>query len=373
MLTVHVGLAKTGSTAIQNYLANAPTRVRRQITYLGDDNLRADEGFRVHKHRRQGRSQALSIAHRNKDVVISSESFLGSAFSMYEDARSYAMAIHKYFAEQTQFQVVVYLRPQHQWFESLYAQFVQEGNSELPDEFVGRLRQYRYASYTSLVDDLKEVLGPDRLIVRAYDSGANVVEDFLRLVSESSLSEFSASSTARANVSVNPAQVELLRRINESTTDPLIRQQGRWFFQYIAVTDAPRKFSIFPKILQTELRNHTQTDWQTLSSAVQGTRLASPEVFLRAAEKITSEAVRPAISANSNHEEIIREASRSLEVAIPILWSRNRTMQTRARRLVSQIHMGGRTGFRGLLPYMTRHTSTKIHRIRQQRPRREQR
>ena len=328
MLTIHVGLHKTGSTAIQEYLAHAPPRTARRLAYLGPDNLLGSEGFQVPTDPKRGRSRALAVLANDRDVVISSEGFLGRGWSMYANARHSALAMRDHFADHTDFQVVIYLRPQYQWMESAYTQFVQEGNCEPPEEFVGRLLETRYASYSSLIDDLISVLGSDRLIVRAYTGGTNAVADFLGLIDLPAYS--SLDFLPLANVSITPQQVQLLRRINESTNDTTLKHQGRWFFQNISVGEQSQELSVLPEDLQQELIKLTHSDWQALVTTVQGTRFAEPEEFERVAEKVADAAVRPFVGSAAHQEEIIREAAQALATAIPITWQGRNPVAKRA-------------------------------------------
>lgn len=365
MLTIHVGLHKTGSSAIQQYLAKAPPRTTRRLAYLGPDNLLGSEGFQVPTDPKRGRSRALAVLAKDRDVVISSEGFLGRGWSMYANARHSALAMRDHFADHTEFQVVIYLRPQYQWFESAYTQFVQEGNCEPPEEFVGRLLETRYASYSSLIDDLTSVLGSDRLIVRAYTGGTNAVADFLGLIDLPAYS--SLDFLPRANVSITPQQVQLLRRINESTNDASLKQQGRWFFQTISVGEKPQELSVLPEDLQQELIRLTHSDWQALTTRVQGTRSAEPEQFERVAEKAADAAVRPFVGEPANQDAVIREASGSLATAIPLVWNQNRQVKPRAQRMLSRVRNKVATDPADLLPAARRFISARVSLARQKR------
>ena len=365
MLTIHVGLHKTGSTAIQQYLAHAPRRTTRQLAYLGRDNLLGSEGFQVPTNRKRGRSRALEVLANDRDVVISSEGFLGRGWSMYANARHNALAMRDHFADHTDFQVVVYLRPQYQWFESAYTQFVQEGNCEPPEEFVGRLLETRYAAYSSLIDDLISVLGSGRLVVRAYTDGTNAVADFLGLIDLPSHS--SLDFLPRANVSITPQQVQLLRRINESTNDTTLKHQGRWFFQNISVGEQSQELSVLPEDLQQELIKLTHSDWQALFIAVQGTRFAEPLILQQVAEKAAHAAVRPFVGVPAMQDAVIREASRSLATAIPLVWNQNRQVKPRAQRMVSRVRNKVATDPADLLPAARRFISARVSLAREKR------
>ena len=127
MLTIHVGLAKTGSSSIQESLRSLPAVSRPSLVYLGDDILCSTNGFQVPRGLSKNRSQTLRVLATNRDVVLSSEHYLSSAWIMYRNAVESALEMRSLFADHADFRVVIYLRPQLQYFESLYVQWSKAG------------------------------------------------------------------------------------------------------------------------------------------------------------------------------------------------------------------------------------------------------
>lgn len=89
--------------------------------------------------------------------------------------------------------VIVYLRPQAGYLESLYAELVRHGLSLSFDAFFAAVlatgefcfnERWRFRfDYAGLLDDFAAVFGPTHIIARPYDTGAaDVVRDFLPLV-----------------------------------------------------------------------------------------------------------------------------------------------------------------------------------------------
>ena len=316
MLTIHVGLHKTGSTALQNYLRHAPRTLRRSLVYLGEDNLLGHDGFRVPSGLGGGQTRSLSVDHRRRNVIVSSEAFLGRGWSMYSNARDHALEMREHFDKAGEYQVVIYLRPQYDWFESAYVQYVQEGNTETAGEFVGRLRNAKYCRYTSLVDDLVDILGPHRIVVRAYQSGVDVRSDFLEILGVKPY-PYSPGRSA-SNVSIGPAQAEILRRINKRDLGRSNQRLARWFLQNGAMGNADGDVSVLPGTLQEQLIELTSWDWQALSIRVRETKNHASEDFQRIAKAAAEAPIRPCIAEISSRDAVLEEAIRILATALPM-------------------------------------------------------
>ena len=319
MLTIHAGLHKTGSTAIQQYLSRAPKEVRKGLAYLKarSNKFSRNDGVAIPTNPEQWRALTSRALATHRDVVVSDEGIFGSPWgdsNMYIETQERAGAISRAFAGLTDFQVVVYLRPQYQWFESLYTQMIQQGESISPDGFIAKHADSNYVSYSRLVSDLTSVLGGEHLVFRAYRPGNDVVEDFLAVIGR--VGPPVLDGARLANVSINPAQVELLRRINETGEDPTTGQLGRIFFQGKGFSHLRRDYSVFPALQQQQLLNRTKEDWEHLGAAVAQTRLAQPAPFQDIAEGIDSLTLRPFIGAPENCEEIIGETTRAFHPLI---------------------------------------------------------
>ena len=321
MLTIHVGLHKTGSTAIQRYLAQASKELGDGLVYLRARNERfsVGDGVDIPTSSEQWRSLTGKALATHREIVISHEGILGSPWGdseIYLGAKERVEQISEAFTGLTDFQLVIYLRPQHQWLESVYTQAIQQGEVVSPQTFVAGSLEAKYLRYSRLIGDLTPILGVDRLIVRPYVAGGNVVEDFLKILDRPSHLGFVGSQSE--NVSISPGQVELLRRLNGIKGTLGKDRPGRRFFQDIDVGNRGGAFSVLPEYAQEYLIKLTEEDWQILGAAVEGTRFAEPAIFRDVADKAAKVAVRPHIGAPVHQGELIREATRALSVAIPM-------------------------------------------------------
>jgi hypothetical protein len=201
VLLIHAGTHKTGTTALQTFLT-----VNRGDLATAGVYLPMAGRFAVHDGRltpghhaipfelAAGKTDALGaavdeIASRRMPVgVLSSEEF----HPLHADARALAAIGEAAGAVGYAVRIVLYLRPQPFYAESLYAEFLKGGKfpdfSEYVDEIV-RNGVYRSAfafEYGKLVDAFEAAFGTGSVVVRPYAGGRDpqqLFRDFLTVVS----------------------------------------------------------------------------------------------------------------------------------------------------------------------------------------------
>lgn len=179
MLILHIGTHKTGTTSLQATLARA-----------GDALLA--HGIRYVEAGREGRLSHNPLAwairgRRNTDIslwqdvreeladsrathVLSSEGF------WFEDPA----VIRAQLPDATEARVVVYLRRQDQYLQSLYKQTVSSGRKVDFDTWMGEMG-YR-GDYLTVLRKWAAAFGRDAIVVRPYERNGrtiDVIEDFL--------------------------------------------------------------------------------------------------------------------------------------------------------------------------------------------------
>ena len=199
---IHVGTHKTGTTAIQRFLAANRERLALDGLYYPSAGLLSDQlpGHHIVASELAGDrlfdraagtlgGVVAEIARaRPRAACLSSENFeylhvRGTALSALRDA-IVAIGYRP--------RIVLYVRPQHDYAESLYAELVKHG-MQVPfasflDDVVGdgvvrydRGWTFRF-DYTKLASGFADVFGPESVIVRAYrddGSAGSIVQDFL--------------------------------------------------------------------------------------------------------------------------------------------------------------------------------------------------
>ena len=217
---LHIGTEKTGTTTLQHFFdvnraaliekgyfvpkSLAPhsglANHERLTTYALrneklDDDLRVSAGIRsaehVERHRanveRDLREEVASIASDVATLLLSNEHCHSRLVEPDEVTR--LKEFLNSFADT--FEVIIYIRPQHELATSLYDQALKVGYFDIDVlPFADTARKLwvdrRYFEYDSLVNLWSTVFGDDNLKVRLFDRrrllNQNIVSDFLRLV-----------------------------------------------------------------------------------------------------------------------------------------------------------------------------------------------
>ena len=250
MITVHCGLHKTGSSSIQLALAHA--RVSGVVVPRpGDDQ--SDAGWRERLHR------VLDGG------VFSDEKLLGTPFDGYAQAPS-RLDIVRASLRGRPCRLVVYLRPQPDWLESVYLQGVQEGRPEGPEEFWSRVREAPLLQWSGLLDLLEADGGAQQVLVRPYGDDVDVVADFALTCG---VPGTVGRSEMRENVSISAIQAPVIRVLGaDGHLGPAECGRIRATFQHRLALGAPRGWSAFPEDIQREIRDHSRADWAAVSARV---------------------------------------------------------------------------------------------------------
>lgn len=176
MLTVHVGLHKTGSTSIQTVFGLERGHIRRKQVYLpwtdlfsGDGEIAAGNVTRI-----------VALSKRGWHVVVSSEGALGAMSTAYPRASAVATQLAQLFQD-IPLRVVIYLRPHPGWAASALGQHRREGGLTEPDTFARTLLASRGFHHATLVSDLSMALPSGSLVVRAYHPQLDVVDDLFSI------------------------------------------------------------------------------------------------------------------------------------------------------------------------------------------------
>ena len=116
--------------------------------------------------------------------------------------------------------IIVYLRRQDKWLESLYNQNIKDPVTKYSgtfEDFTERMNDS--GNYTSLLQDWMSIIPRDNIIVMFYKEmylgNENIFKEFLGLfgLDDESIDEFTLINK-RVNVSLNAAQLGLIKKIN---------------------------------------------------------------------------------------------------------------------------------------------------------------
>lgn len=308
MITIHVGLHKTGTSSIQAALDRSAASALNGGAYWGSGGMLVRNGVL-----RTGAAVEVRRLARARDVVLSSEGFLGDPWDVYSGAESVARALADCFTGHD-FQVVLYVRPQPEWVTSVYTQRIQEGGTERPEAFVRRMLAEPHLRHTELVASVVRGLGgPERLIVRPFGSTPNVVEEFFKTMDFAE--PYGGGGGPRANVSITARQVAVMRSVSQSS--PGLSRLARMAYQRERVGGADRGGSPLQESLQEELHELFQQDWARLPWSVAGTKRADPGSFELVARQNASWAPVPFVGSDLTDEAVADEALATIVELLP--------------------------------------------------------
>ncbi|MDX1744546.1 MAG: hypothetical protein R3324_01295, partial [Halobacteriales archaeon] len=237
-VVIHVGPPKTATTSIQHALTGSTDMLRAHgWTYLSTGRRspphnhrdlinalgfsRAGEG--VSDIARSLASELIAEVERAGRGIISHEAFC--RFPWLSDRQS---AFVRALVRDLNPTVVLYLRRQDRWLESLYSQFVKRGRETRSIEDVAARFGEPYMGFATSYDQMIEffrswVTSDARLLVRPFDRrtlvGGDARIDFFRLLG---IDEKGLGDRPSFNPSLGPGTVHLMRRI---ANDPAVQEE----------------------------------------------------------------------------------------------------------------------------------------------------
>ena len=246
MITIHCGLHKTGSSAIQLALRASLAAERIAVPVPGQPTS----------------VELLSSSLRRlpEDGILSDEHMLGTAFDGYKSVAS-RMAMVNDVLSGRRFQLVVYVRPQLRWLESLYIQGVQMGWMEDPGVFVERVTSSPWISWQLLTSHLVDVSRAERVVIRPYRTGVNVVSDFANVIGSRKLAA-QAYRGFRVNQSLSPRRAQLMHlALAAGVMEDRDAISMRAMLSTTPNLQDGEPESIFPVALQQEITSRYQHEW----------------------------------------------------------------------------------------------------------------
>lgn len=243
---LHIGLPKTGTTALQTFLtANAAVLERHGICYP-DLGLRySGVSFRRNAHflvqacvDKDGVRDVNRVCPEYNDT-LDRIGELGKCFKQIILADE---AIWRFSGSRKNFwprikgdfqkrgfdlRIVVYLRRQDTFVQSLYCQKIKASSTcYCFEDFLEKICKTGYPlDFSTYLDTLSEVFGKENLIVRVYEKGQyqgkekTLFSDFLSIFGLSVEDGFEVKPGAR-NISLNGTYLELRRLMNALPTSP---------------------------------------------------------------------------------------------------------------------------------------------------------
>jgi hypothetical protein len=227
-LYLHIGLPKTGTSAIQGLLFDNTEALDSSGYIYPRGTIGGDSDF-AYAHHNLARAafekdaqtwdnfQAEINSLRKKKILVSSETF--SNCRHIDQLEFIAQYLEPYNTN-----IVVYLRRQDDFLQALYQTIIVYGDKTMPfDEFFqAKLEEhdsFRAMDYYFLVNDLfASVFGKDRIILKVYEKSQlhqrNLLKDFLKTVGFFTTQDF-VLDVKNTNLSFDARRLDTYRRLKK--------------------------------------------------------------------------------------------------------------------------------------------------------------
>lgn len=252
---IHIGTHKTGTTAIQNYLqANSRTLLRQGVLYIphpqGHSALKNSDTLdeTAASRYRQYVSTTINDTGRTGDkplkVLLSWEGFSGSLIAGYTNAQAVVDNLQSAvspLAERAR--IIVYLRRQDHFLESVYSQKVHSGMTDRFESFLNKLPEDAF-NWDLFLQAYESKFGFDNVVPRIYDrrnlaTPSQHIEDFSQLtdIADSAVPDDKSDAFSKvANTGYAPEALEALRLCNQ-----VLSEEERVRVRRILKKYAPKK------------------------------------------------------------------------------------------------------------------------------------
>lgn len=219
-LYLHIGTHKTGSTAIQESLRRAKSKLLSEkivflpiqpsfkeiprLSYLDKKIVLSIQAF-LQKYER--------IFSKEHTFVMSYEDFSGNLMQGYRNAPIVARVL-KEATEGFEVFIVVYLRRQDTFLESIYTQTVHEGGSDSFEKFIANYDSLFFDWYF-LLRSYADQFGKERIFVRRYDKKNlqdrnSLIDDFADIINSSALKQIEMQEIHNAGYSRDALEIARL-------------------------------------------------------------------------------------------------------------------------------------------------------------------
>ena len=236
MLVIHIGTHKTGTSALQAFFGNRADELdTRGVHYLRSGRAAGKAHHELSWAIRERHGAEISAwdavrtelgANAAATQVISSEAF------WFTDPAG----VKAQLGEAKDLRIVMYLRRQDKYLQSLYKQTVAGGRRISFKQW--REKFHFRGDYLSVVRQWADAFGKDALVIRPYERNGktiDVVADFLGFLGLDAEGEFQRKKAGRNNPSPRRELMELIRAFNQLDVDV---DRDKFFYEVVSRNEA---------------------------------------------------------------------------------------------------------------------------------------
>lgn len=258
-LFIHIGTWKTGSSTIQYNLNRFKEQLKEDgIYYLSKkDKMVVDDGIvrgfdkiemeYVEKSRHKLKGILKETEGVDYKYIASAEEFSGDPFRGFKNCTSVAENLYEITKDlNLDVKIIVYLRRQDDFIESMYTQSVHLGGVKTFQEFVSDFDESHFNWYY-LLEAYSKLFGKDNIIVRRYHKAFlpqknSLLRDFGEVINSKLIADFSV--TVSKNRGLSRDALELSRFTNKHFEDKE-RYRLRKIFQQVNSKKPFEKYAFF--------------------------------------------------------------------------------------------------------------------------------
>lgn len=199
-LFIHIGTHKTGSTAIQSALYGSREKLRRKGIVVIDERMfpglasfmtmKEDSSEEVLSEQRVFLRRLIDKNRGAHTFLLSWEGLSGDPVTGFNNTLFIAKALKNISADIAT-KIIIYLRRQDSFIESLYTQSIHQGGGQSFQDYIGGIDRFAY-NWERLVTDYASCFGKENVILRRYDKkrlphSESLLDDFAAIIGASSL------------------------------------------------------------------------------------------------------------------------------------------------------------------------------------------
>ncbi len=236
-LYLHIGTHKTGTTSIQHAAGSLAKKKSHEIGWYRGPSRYDKAIMQATKYDknlvRQFRSKLPSPRSGGNSAWISSEALCGNPNNGYQNSA----VIYEMLRDATtdfSITIIIYLRKQDSFVESMYTQNIKQGETIEFDEYLMNFESQNALNYLRILQDLSKYFGPENLVVRSFHTASQrgLLSDFSEIIQDVSLEN---STDQRRNPSYSRRALEVSKVCNES-----LNKQSKMQLRQVLQSEMPK-------------------------------------------------------------------------------------------------------------------------------------